>query len=63
MPKRKATATGGRVQRQPQAGKRGTVRVVASVGIVAAVPSVAAQLRQAIAQAEAAGVTRYRIAK
>lgn len=50
------TATGGRVQHQPKAGKLATVRAVATVGIVD-------ELRQAIAKTEKGGVTRYAIAK
>ena len=62
MAKRKTT-TGGSVQLQPKVKERATVRAKTAAGIVAAVPSVAAQLRQAISQAEAGGLTRYRIAK
>ena len=50
------TATGGSVKRQPQAKERPSGRTVASGGIVA-------ELRQAIAQAEKSGKSRYRIAK
>ena len=55
MAKRKTTATGGRVPRQPQAGNRATVQAVATVGIVE-------ELRQAIATAEKAGMSRATMA-
>ena len=57
------TATGSRVQHQPKAGKRATVRAIATAGHPATLPKLAAELRAAIAQSEAAGVTRYAIAK
>ena len=56
MTKIKTTATGGRVPSQPKAGKRATVRTVATGGI-------ADELRRAIAKAEAAGMTRANIAQ